>query len=195
MRLFTVQPLEVVDRLVEDGRFVCDITKSWANDEDNPSYLQSYDWVVERMAEKVGQAPRDVKYPVWAWFRHDMESLKYGAPCEVGEKRAIVTIEVDDSRVVLSDFWRWGETAFLGIPYVDESKYEDGDAVVAEYKRIKGLGKDAVRETWEAVFDLSDAEAPIQATFWELRKEDVVCIEYFEVQAYPDDDDSDGELG
>ena len=194
MRLYTVQPLEVVEQLVKNGRFVCDIAKSWADDEDNPSYLESYDWLVERMIEKVGQAPRDVKYPVWAWYRHDMESLKYGSPCEVGKKCAIVTINVDDSRVVLSDFWRWEETAFLGIPYVNESEFEDND-VMAEYNRIEALGKEAVKETWNEVFNLNDEESPIQATLWEIRKEDVVSIEYFEVQETPDDDsDEDTEL-
>lgn len=194
MRLYTVQPLEVVEQLVKNGRFVCDIAKSWADDEDNPSYLESYDWLVERMIEKVGQAPRDVKYPVWAWYRHDKESLKYGAPCEAGKKCAIVTIEVDDSRVVLSDFWRWEETAFLGIPYVNESEFEDDD-VMAEYDRIEALGKEAVKETWNEVFNLNDEESPIQATLWEIRKEDVATIEYFEVQEAPDDDsDDDAEL-
>ena len=194
MRLYTVQPLEVVEQLVKNGRFVCDIAKSWADDEDNPSYLESYDWLVKRMAEKIGPAPQDVKYPVWAWFRHDMESLKYGAPCEVGGKRAIVTIEVDDSRVVLSDFWRWEETAFMGIPYVNESEFEDDD-VMAEYDRIEALGKEAVKETWNEVFNLDDKESPIQATLWEIHEEDVVSIEYFEVQETPDDDsDDDTEL-
>lgn len=194
MRLFTVQPLEVVDRLVKDGRFVCDITKSWADDEDNPRFLTSYDWLAERMVDKIGPSPDGVKYPVWAWFRRDIDEAKCGAPTEVGEKCAIVTFDIDDDKVVLSDFWKWEESAFMDLPYVDESKFEDEDDAVAEYDRIKSLGKDAVRKTWEAVFDLSDAEAPIQATFWELRKEDVVSIEYFEIQACPEDDDSDGEL-
>ena len=66
---------------------------------------------------------------------------------------------------------------------------------MAEYGRIEALGKEAVKETWNVVFNLNDEESPIQATLWEIRKEDVVSIEYFEVQETPDDDsDDDTEL-
>ena len=170
IRLVTIQPYEVLDILNRRGRFVCDIRKSTNSSYDEYSFRDAYDWLSSQMAERLGQPPAGVKYPIWAWYRNDDDFSDWG---EAGRKYAIITLEIDPWRVVLSDYDDWN--AVIGhYPIIHTASEADFDA---EWERYMNAGTREIERSWKRVFR-SDGDY-VQATFWELFKEDVVSVRTF----------------
>ncbi len=170
IRLVTIQPREVLEILNRRGRFVCDIHKTDNRDYSEISFRDAYDWLASQMAERIGQPPADTKYPIWAWYRNDDDFSDWG---EAGREYAIITLEIDPWRVVLSDYDDWN--AIIGhypiIHTADEAEFD------AEWERYMNAGRRAIERSWKRVFH-SDGDY-VQATFWELFKEDIVSISTF----------------
>ena len=66
MILWTIQPLDIYNLIIEKGVYRC-----------NPELIQMkelteyYDWLVNQMTDRIGKPPVGVAYPVWAWYiRH-----------------------------------------------------------------------------------------------------------------------------
>ena len=171
MRLVTIQPYEVLEILQSRGRFVCDISKSGMIVDGDCGFLAAYDWLVSQMEKRVGTAPIGVEYPIWAWYRNDDDYSDWN---EDGRKYAKITLEIDPSRVLLSDFNEW-HCVLNDCPLLDENLSEE--EFEAEWDRCVAAGPEAVRATWERIFH-NDGGC-VQATFWELRLEDVVKVEVF----------------
>ena len=157
MRLVTIQPLEVLEQLVRYGRYVCDGEKAGLGD--NPSFKEAYDWMAIRMSEYVGEAPRDTRYPIWAWYKNDDDFSDWNHD---GKAYAKIELEVEDSRVLLSDFDDWN-CILNGGPVLkdDEESCEESE----------------IRKTWGRVFH-SDGDY-VQATLWELYSEDIWTLQLF----------------
>ena len=182
MRLTTVQPYEVLESLRSSGRFVCDITKSSLASGKDCVFRAAYNWLVQKMEERIGPAPIGVKYPIWAWYRNDDNYVNWYSD---GRKYAKITIDIDSSRVVLSDYDDW-HRVLNNSPLLNSAiPEEDYDA---EWDRCVAAGSEAVRATWEQVFR-SDCKY-VQATFWELYLSDVVGVEVF-VSRHMSDDELD----
>ena len=171
MRLVTIQPYEVLEILQSRGRFVCNITESGMMVGERCGFLAAYDWLVSQMEKRVGTAPIGVKYPIWAWYRNDDDFSDWN---EDGHKYAKITVEIDPSRVLLSDFDEW-HCVLNDCPLLDENVSEE--EFDAEWDRCVAAGPEAVRATWERVFH-GDGDY-VQATFWELYLSDVVNVEVF----------------
>lgn len=192
MKLFTIQPIEVVKILEETGRFVCEYSKymDGAKEDNWDEGIDAYAWMIGQMEKRIGPAPKEGLYPVWAWAKNDNEFVNDSC-AEHGKTYARIELEIDPARVLLSDFDGW-HSCLNACPYVDdeESFDEKWDAIVAG-------GKEAIVESWEGIFDVSRSDW-IQAVFWELRKEDVVSIETFvgvDRNCDDEDDDYEDELG
>lgn len=154
----------------------------------NPEYIfaeffrGSYEWMAERMKERLGNPPADVVFPVWAWYqwegkRKRPDMRKHGRSSDKGVPIVLLTINVPDEYVLLSDFDYWhvvlndGELIFLS----DENK---------EYT------KEERQKSWERIFDYEcsfESEErgyglSTQATMWEIKAEWVVKVEHFETK-------------
>ncbi len=170
IRLFTIQPYPVWEILQKTGRYVCNIKLTKHRDYDEFSFRDVYDWLASQMAERIGQPPDDVKYPIWAWYRNDDDFSAWG---NAGQKYAIITLDISPYRVVLSDHDAWNSV--IGhCPVIYEDDHVKWDA---EWERYMRMGKNAIYGTWPRIFRASSAY--VQATFWELFLDDVVSVESF----------------
>ena len=157
--------------LQKTGRYVCDIKRTIHKDYDEFSFRDSYDWLASQMAERIGQPPADVRYPIWAWYKNEDDNFdEWGI---AGRKYAFMTIDIDPWRVVLSDNDAWNSV--IGhCPVI----YEEDDAKLdAEWEKCMRIGENAIVKTWPRIFR-SDVKY-VQATFWELFLEDVVSVRFF----------------
>lgn len=184
MRLKTLQPKAVYDEIVQSGRYVCDYSKTeQVADDDSDNFQSAYDWLVEKMRQRIGNPPVGVEYPVWAWYRNDDE---WDIPVDDtgGKPYVVIEVEVDDGRVVLTDFDRW-HAVLDDYPCVNESL--DWDELNTEWDRLIAAGHEAVEESWQKVFEI-DASSYVQATFWELRAEDIVSTREVFSKKYEESD-------
>jgi len=182
MRLWTIQTTDVYNMIQKNGVYHCNEKLSFANDSDNVT--NAYSWMAEQMREKIGSAPEGVKFPVWAWhtweFKHKRPDLRCRS-FHVWKPSVMMEIEVPDSRVLLSDEDKW--YAVLNNGYLDnaidlqtfEKDWDEFESLApAEQEKIK-------IESWHRIFNIEPFKNEfacqgewIQATFWELRKEDIV---------------------
>ena len=169
MRLVTIQPYDVLEVLQSYDRFVCDIAKTSVGD--LAGFVDAYDWMAKQMETRIGEAPMGVHYPIWAWYRNDDDYSDWN---EDGRKYAKITLEIDPSRVLLSDFNEW-HCVLNDCPLLDENLSEE--EFEAEWDRCVAAGPEAVRATWERIF-YDDGDC-VQATFWELYLSDIVDVEVF----------------
>ena len=65
MRLWTLQPVAVYALVMKEGIYRCKPELSECLTV--MGFYNAYDWLGEQMKEKIGQPPKNVKYPVWAW--------------------------------------------------------------------------------------------------------------------------------
>lgn len=185
MILWTIQPIEVYDLIQETGVYHCDFTKSMLSD-----CRDQYDWLVQEMKDRVGAPPMGVSYPVWAWYiwegdrkKPDLRRERWGNGWK-GERFACMEIDIPKDRIVLSDFDSWSIILLHGL--LSDSEEEDV-RLENEYNSLPEEDKRVYRDkNWERAFDLTYVDNDwmhrgdsIQATFWELRKEDIRKVWFF----------------
>lgn len=197
MRLWTIQEPYVYDRLKEEQVLHVDITLSnLYNMEDigvvdNP-FQKAYKWLSERMEKKIGK-PAGTEFPWWAWYKRNMRNSKpdlreggYGTP---GQQMVCMELEIDKSRVVLSDFDLW-HFCISDFWISDATSSEEWDKKDAWFDSLsKEEQEDLKLKSWEQIFDTHldvrswhERGQWVQATFWELRLEDVVKVQYFKAR-------------
>ena len=174
MLLWTIQHKAAYDILIETGRLIADEKYLLFDGQ----FRSSYDWLVEQMKKRIGMPPDDVKYPVWAWYqwegarkRLDMRTHRYGG--EMGTPIVLLSIDVPDNMVLLSDFDMWHVILNNGyLPLYEKDDIEDS----SEDEKLK---------SWENVFCIDEVTdcwyvpKSTQAIFWELKKEWVLKAEHF----------------
>ena len=72
MRLWTIQPVEVVNILERDGVFTCDPEKS----EYYNAFYDAYLWIAAEMDKRNIPHPDGIKLPLWAWHTRDWKHKK-----------------------------------------------------------------------------------------------------------------------
>ncbi|MDR0886293.1 MAG: DUF3841 domain-containing protein [Clostridiales Family XIII bacterium] len=185
MRLWTVQDKAAYDDLCEKGVLHCDIKLAeWLKYDD---FKRSYDWLASEMKERVGLPLKDVVYPIWAWYllggknvKPDFRRVEFRN--YLGEQY-VIEVEIADDDVLLSDEEMWhfilNDDYFTNGLYNDDpSEYEADEAW---FESLPFLEQEQVkRESWKKVFDKTcNPWVFVQATFWELRKEQIVSIRKF----------------
>lgn len=181
MILWTIQPERVFRLIYKRGVYRCDLSKSGMEDFADPQY----DWLVSQMKKRIGPPPEGVKYPVWAWYRWsltkkrpDLHAIRWWWG-QKGDKFYRIEIDIPDSEVLLSDYESWaGIILNNGLLSYTEQEDKELDAI---YESLSPEGKNKFRaKNWERVFDVSYFENgwtnrgnTIQATFWELRRENI----------------------
>ena len=179
MILWTLQSQEVYEQIQKIGVYHCDFTKSYMKD-----WQEQYDWLVREMRKRIGDPPEDVSYPVWAWYmwegdrkKPDLRGGRWEKVRKV-ERLAYMEIDISEDRFVLSEFDSWSIILLHGL--LSDSEEEDS-RLENEYNSLSEEDRTKYRNiNWERAFDLTFVDNDwvhrgdsIQATFWELRKEDI----------------------
>lgn len=183
VRLWTRQHKNVIDQLNEHG--VYRVRKEYIlekMDTISDYYLNLYDWY-SRNASKIVPRPEGVFYPIWLSVSSEMM-------LQPTEGTVILEIEADKSEVIITDMDKWGYIVnyfYLPLDSEDEEKHNEElrrFGISNELSLIKGdngnfypLLKNKVMKSWERLFHPFDHQsALLQATMWEIRKEQVVNI-------------------
>lgn len=142
------------------------------------SLIESYRWMASQMKKRIGLPPDGVEFPVWAWYQWDgmrkrPDMRREARASKKGVPLVLLTVDVPDDKVLLSDFLYWHCVLNNG----DIIFPLDWDAVYPE---------DVKRKSWENIFDIEctfDGEEhhslSTQATMWEIKQEWVQKVEFF----------------
>ena len=138
----------------------------------------AYQWLSNRMKDLIGMPPPGVHFPVWAWYqwegvrkRPDMRTHRHWS--NKGTPIVLITFQIPDDKVLLSDFDMWH--VILNDGYLPLDERDDKD----EYTENEKLN------SWDNIFrydietDFWDAPKSTQATMWEIKKEWVIKAEFF----------------
>ena len=188
MRLWTIQPEEVYNLILEKGFYKCDGRKV------DKFFKESYIWLSNQMKQKLKKKPNNVSFPVWAWHtrnfkrkKPDLRSSEYGTK---GEKLVCIEIEVPDDEVLLTDFDAWHFVLnkwYLNTECWDEETF-DADNLWLDSLSNEEKTKE-IEKSWQGIYNLDPKETDwcargkwIQATFWELKKEYIKKVQFFTVK-------------
>lgn len=155
MRLWTIQPVEVVNILERDGVFTCDPEKSEYYNDFHDAYL----WIAAEMDKRNIPHPDGLKLPLWAWHTRDWKHKKpdlrttgLGTP---GKSYACIEFEIDDKNVLLSDYNSWHYV--LNHCWFDDSQTEnEWNALCDWFNSLKPEEKAKLTiESWQKIFDVT----------------------------------------
>ncbi|MBR0090431.1 MAG: DUF3841 domain-containing protein [Lachnospiraceae bacterium] len=186
MKLWTIQTLEVYEIIEKRGIFHCDFRRSWMKS----YYRNQYAWLAGQMRKRIGNPPRGVQYPIWAWYQWEGIRKKPDLRRErwhngnAGDQYVCMEIDIPDDEVLLSDFDAWSIILNDGLL---SSTEEEDKRIERKYNAVSKEGQRIMKEkNWEGVFDLSQLDNEwmirgdsIQATFWELKKDHIKTVRHF----------------
>lgn len=186
MKLWTVQPPEVITIVENSGKFACDTALSENYDDFHDAYL----WLVQEMDKRDIYHPPNIQLPLWAWHTMDWKHKKpdfrcagLGAP---KKQYVCIEFEIPDDQVLLSDHNHWHFV--LNDSWFDNSTCEkEFDEIHEWYDSLDAKTKEELKKkSWQKIFDVKPVYTDwlqtgryIQATFWELRKEMITDVKYF----------------
>ena len=194
MQLWTIHPIEWYEKLLKDGIIYGE--KKYVE----PDFLYSYDWLVKKMEERIGNRPFPECYPVWSWFQYTNSKrrkpdLRSRGFIPKGTKGVRIEINKNENDVLLSDFHLWHHP--LNYYSIDDNE-EESDAFdrLLEQNNINFVDKESytpeirqiVEQSWDKLLDMDYApeyaafpfeEKAIQATFWSLSVHEIVKVEEF----------------
>lgn len=189
MRLWTVQPEGLYEKLKTEKVLHCDPAQSeWVTE---CGFGPAYDWISKQMKVRFGPPPKGVIYPFWAWYtidwRHQKPDLRRTEFRAYKGNQVCLEIEIPDNMVLLSNETSWHivlNDAYYG-DCVDKQEMEKEDAW---FNNLPPKEQAFVKmKSWEKIFIVSPPYESawecrgkyVQATFWELRLEQVVAIRRF----------------
>lgn len=167
----------------------------------------AYSWIIEQMKKRVKAPKLDSSvYPVWAWYQWNgtnkrKPDLRYGGYLQKGEKGYRIEFEIEDDKVLLSDFQLFHHV--INYWYLPRNE-EDAKSFELKMKKneidlldlqdfnkrsetIDDLRVD-VEKSWDLIFDLEwydeyinypKDKKSIQATFWKLSWKQVIDVKEF----------------
>ena len=197
MKLWTIQPLEFY-------KTICSENIITISEEYIPSdYKQAYDWMIIQMENRIGHRPFEKSYPIWAWFQYDSQKkrrpdLRNSCLLEKGTNGVRIEFEKPDNEVLLSDYDLWHFVLNYWHVSDDEKESEEFDRLLEIYN-IEFVDKEKytpeirrkVEKSWHKVFDMTYdkeysakrfEEKSIQATCWNLKKEEITKVDYFKAR-------------
>ena len=190
MKLWTIQPPEVLNIINKTGEFACDPSLS----ENYVDFKNAYEWITHKMNEKnvvcIGTKPT---LPLWAWHTYDWKNScpDLDLVGRTDRPNLCIEFEMPDNQVLLSDFTAWHD--------VLNNWYSDNGMSEAEwlenqtaYAKLSPAEKEQTKiESWNKVFDISPFENKwitrgrfVQATFWKLTKDMIISTEEFISKEY-----------
>lgn len=180
MKLWTIQPIEVWKELETTGRFICNIDKSEFVS-NAPIIHNAYDWLVAQMEKRVSPRPKDVTYPVWAWYllngankKPDFRTNMFRYEAKV--HNVCIELAMDETDVLLSCYEAW-HNVLNGWFFNNETNDEEWEKKDEWFESLRGKEREEVKlASWNNIFVLD--EPYVQATFWELKMENVRNVKF-----------------
>ena len=177
MKLWTIQHENVYSNMLQTGVLRADSNYICIED-----FWDSYEWLMEQMKKRIGRPPQGVELPVWAWYQCDgqrkrPDMRRHVRSSEKGVPIVLLTIDVPEEKVLLSDFDYWHVVL------------NDGD-LIYPFDEKKIFSKEERQKSWEKIFDYDKAYDNeerksglwTQATMWEIRAEWVEKAEFFKTR-------------
>lgn len=175
MKLWTFQPVTIAEQLSNGISYFCDPDKSELLADD--CFKPSYNWLSDDMVTKGYRKPAHVIYPIWAWHTNygltkkpDRRKLMFN---NFPKDDVLMEVNVDDSRVILSDHDKWhgvlNNSLIISDERFDSMTDEELDKV------HDNCSQQEKEQSWQNIYDVKSSEF-IQACLWELHPEDVVKI-------------------
>lgn len=143
------------------------------------------------MKARVGPPPKGVIYPIWAWhtidWRHQKPDLRRMEFRACKGDQVCLELDMPDNMVLLSNEDSW-HIVLNNAYYGDCSNEQEMKKEYAWFDSISPKEQTAVKtKSWEKIFNVSPPYESawecrgkyVQATFWELRLEQVVAMRYF----------------
>lgn len=165
-----------------------------------PEFKKGYDWLKIQMTQRIGKPKNSRQYPIWAWFQHDTKDkkrpdLRSTGHLPKGKVGYRIEIEKDLKEIVLSDFvlWHW-PLCYMGLITNSEKEiieFEKEFGIISSFDDFNILPKsikNKIEKSWEKIFNINFDlkyytlpfdEKSIQATFWELKREEVIKVDKF----------------
>ncbi len=185
MKLWSIQPLVVWEELQKSG--ILHARTDYADQD----FLPPYRWMTAQMQQRIGPAPDMEALPFWAWFqaygsKQAKPDLRRSGHLPSGSKGIRLELEMAMAQVLLSDFELWHYV--LNNWYLPGS-LADGELFERNRKKKRSSEQQSmIEKSWQRIFDLNFAAADIavplaekslQATFWELKLENVIDVQTF----------------
>lgn len=182
MIVYSFQPNEVAENLINGKEYICDPIKSDFIETDW-GFKKAYQWLIERMEHHVDAKPKDVEYPAWVWikcgenkYRPDLRETLYNL---YDYNYSLLKLNISSDRILPSCFSGWhdvlnGWSHFHGnnedYAKMSDKQIDDFINLTGEYSHL------TLEDTWEDIFDVKDSEY-IQGTLWKILPEDVVKVQ------------------
>lgn len=194
MKLWTYQHQKVAEVLLGGNVHRPEYEHSLACT-DQDVFEDSYNYMIYLMKTIVGDnSVKENSFPVWCWYSYNdmMEAPQFEEGWVLGDNTqpVIFELEVDPSRVLVTDFYLWSMVINNHCVFRDEElksfTCECNDGVTCEacdyYVFEKNVTDEQRKETWKSVIIKEDEyqtyqEDYLQATMWEIRPEDVISIQ------------------
>lgn len=189
MRVWSIQPEKLYEDLKIKKVLHCDPTQSELITKFG--FGPAYDWLVRQMKERVGLPPKGVLYPFWAWhtleWKHQRPDLRRMEFWAYKGDQVCFELEIPDNMVLLINEDTWHIVLNDGYYGACSNERE----MEIEDRWFDSLPLDeqtAVKmKSWEKIFNVSPPYEDawecqgkyVQATFWELRLEQVTAVRYF----------------
>lgn len=159
-------------------------------------FKRGYDWMKIQMDKRIGKSNNENQYPIWAWYQYfdtnkRKPDLRKSGHLPNGTLGYRIEIEKEQEDILLSDFilWHWP------LCYKDYIADSEKEALEFEkrldnkkFEQLSKIKKNQIEKSWEKVFDMNFdleyytlpfEEKKIQATFWELRLDDIIKVDKF----------------
>ncbi|MEZ5672958.1 MAG: DUF3841 domain-containing protein [Thiotrichaceae bacterium] len=185
MKLWTIQPSPWFEKLLAEGSL------SGERKYIDRGFLPGYAWMVASMERLIGGRPNPDAFPIWAWYQYMDSSqkrpdLRRRGHLPAGTEGVLIEIEKAENEVLLSDFELWHFPLSFH-SYIADSE-EDDEAFEKLIIQDLKAGKNLIEKSWEKVLDMdyctpyaasSREEKRIQATFWTIKKEEIIRVKRF----------------
>lgn len=202
MKLWTIQKYEAYLSMLKTG--VLKAKEEYVFEKD--FFAPVYEWLYNQMVKRIGEPPQGIKYPVWAWYQREGKrskpDMRRSGHAMRGEKIVRLTIDVNENEVLLSDFDLYHYPLNYWYLPLNEADSKEKEKKYSALNYEQSICRDHMLHpekdpefykimagSWERIFDLSledDGwlytkmnEKTIQATMWQIKKEQVLKAEKF----------------
>ena len=190
MRLVTYQSLEAVERLKKDGYLIMEEDKfSYTAialfDKDNSfsNFKNAYEYIINRMNKLL--PPKEDKrcfYPIWAWYKMNGKRKPTKVFDKIHKDHYRIIFEIDDEKVLLSDFDMFCYIAGGGLYFKkDPEKEDDEELDLSMFPTYEDFYDNYdqmldINHKEDGYYYFSNRHNTVQATFWKLDLDMVIEI-------------------
>lgn len=104
-------------------------------------FADSYQWMMQQMMNKLKRYEQE--WPIWLWLKKP--DMRHSAHAMSGKKIVRLTIELEETEVLVSDFDKWHcvlNNSFCSLAREEDEEWENGTNAMTK------------AESWERIFDI-----------------------------------------